>query len=155
MAVRSCGYNRAADLFGACNLHRQPRRRGAGAGGMGSAERERQETGAQQHKAGCGQREEPFGYKIMISHRTPVISSGCSSEFIKSFRIRPLKCFGLDQALERKPSNAWARKMPALTRPKIAVTVSTIANIHLARFRQNDCRAAQSKEFQAQIDNRS
>jgi hypothetical protein len=31
------------------------------------------------------------------------------------------------QALERKPSNAWARKIPALNRPKNAVTVSIIA----------------------------
>ncbi|MDP1868686.1 MAG: hypothetical protein Q8L13_20410 [Bradyrhizobium sp.] len=30
-------------------------------------------------------------------------------------------------ALERKPSNAWARKIPALNRPKHAVTVSIIA----------------------------
>jgi hypothetical protein len=33
------------------------------------------------------------------------------------------------QALERKPSNAWARKMPTLIRPKTAVTASPIANV--------------------------
>jgi hypothetical protein len=32
------------------------------------------------------------------------------------------------QALERNPSNAWARKIPALTRPINALTVSIIAN---------------------------
>ena len=32
------------------------------------------------------------------------------------------------QALERKPSKAWARKMATLIRPKNAVTVSIIAN---------------------------
>jgi hypothetical protein len=31
------------------------------------------------------------------------------------------------QALERNPSNAWARKIPALTRPITAVSVSIIA----------------------------
>jgi hypothetical protein len=31
------------------------------------------------------------------------------------------------QALERNPSNAWARKIPALTRPITALNVSIIA----------------------------
>jgi len=37
--------------------------------------------------------------------------------------------------------------MPALIRPKIAVTVSIIANFLCAPREQNDCRAAQSKGF--------
>ena len=35
----------------------------------------------------------------------------------------------------RKPSNAWARKMPALNSPKNAVTVSIIANVLCAPVR--------------------
>jgi hypothetical protein len=35
------------------------------------------------------------------------------------------------QALERKPSNAWAIKIPALTRPITAVSVSIIAKVLL------------------------
>jgi hypothetical protein len=35
-------------------------------------ERERQQTGAQQHEAGCGQREESVGHKIMFTHEAPV-----------------------------------------------------------------------------------
>jgi hypothetical protein len=34
-----------------------------------------------------------------------------------------------DQALERKPSRAWARKMLALMRAKTIVTVSIIADV--------------------------
>jgi hypothetical protein len=36
-----------------------------------------------------------------------------------------------NQALERKLSKAWARKIPALTRPITAVTVSIIAKVLL------------------------
>ena len=58
--------------------------------------------------------------------------SRCSSEF-KDFEIgffeRGVAWLRRGQALVRKPSNAWARKMPALTRPKNAVTVSIIAKI--------------------------
>jgi hypothetical protein len=42
------------------------------------------------------------------------------------------------QALELKPSNAWARKIPALTRPMIAVIVSIIANVLCAPSAHND-----------------
>ena len=48
-------------------------------------------------------------------------------------------------ALERKPSKAWARKIPALTRPITAVSVSIIANIPCTRRGENDCAIAQSK----------
>jgi hypothetical protein len=58
-------------------------------------------------------------------------------------------------ALERKPSNACAKKMPALTKPKIAVTVSIIANSRWPRLRQNDRRVAQSKEFPWPIEDRT
>jgi len=58
--------------------------------------------------------------------------SRCSSEFIKDFEIgflKDVRWLRRAQALERKPSNTWARKMPALIRPKNAVTVSIIAKI--------------------------
>jgi uncharacterized coiled-coil protein SlyX len=45
--------------------------------------------------------------------------------------------------------------MPALIRPKKAVTVSIIANVHWPRLRQNDCRVAQSKEFRGKIEDRA
>ena len=38
------------------------------------AERDSQQTGAQQHEAGRGQREESLGHKVMISHDTPAVS---------------------------------------------------------------------------------
>jgi len=40
------------------------------------------------------------------------------------------------QALELKPSNAWARKIPALTRAITAETVSIIANVLFATASQ-------------------
>ena len=57
----------------------------------------------------------------------------CSSELIKHFGIGLLErgdasSLPRTQALERNPSNAWARKMPALTKPITALTVSIIAN---------------------------
>lgn len=53
-----------------------------------------------------------------------------------------------NQALERKPSKAWARKIPALTRPITAVTVSIIAKILFAPLdAPNDHAVAQSKRF--------
>ncbi len=52
------------------------------------------------------------------------------------------------QARKRTPSNAWARKIPAPTRPINAVTVSIIANI-LCEPRENKTtwHPAQSKGF--------
>jgi hypothetical protein len=41
---------------------------------VGLAESDSQQTGAQQHEAGRGQREESVGYKVMISHDTPAVS---------------------------------------------------------------------------------
>ncbi len=53
-----------------------------------------------------------------------------------------------DQALERKPSNAWARKMLALIKHITAVTISIIAkSIARAPRGQNNCGLAQSKGF--------
>jgi hypothetical protein len=63
-------------------------------------------------------------------------------KFIKDFQIGPVAkgaCGTLpDQARERKPSNAWARKIPALTRPIKAVTVSIMATVRYPQPRQND-----------------
>jgi hypothetical protein len=36
------------------------------------AEREGEQAGAQQHEAGCGQREESVGHKVMFTHDAPV-----------------------------------------------------------------------------------
>jgi hypothetical protein len=44
-------------------------------------------------------------------------------------------------ARERTPSNAWARKMQAPTRPIKAVTVSNIANVLCVPQGQNDAQA--------------
>lgn len=59
----------------------------------------------------------------------------CSSEFIKVFETISLRpgdaCLSLVHALERTPSNAWARKTPTLTRPINAVTASNIAKFPL------------------------
>ena len=72
------------------------------------------------------------------NRRTPSHDYSCctchsrsSPEFIKTFGIGLSERGGhrRGQALERKPSNAWARKIPALNRPKKAVTVSIIAKI--------------------------
>jgi hypothetical protein len=67
--------------------------------------------------------------------------SRCSSEFAKveiGFFERGAARLRRGQALVRKPSNAWARKMPALIRPKNVVTVSIIAKILAPRPGQND-----------------
>ena len=111
----------------------------------GLVERHREQAGAQQHQARCGQRQETVGHQVMITHDTPAVlhlPSRCSSELIKNLRIsfceRGAGWFAGVQALERKPSKAWARKMPALTRPRTAVIVSIIANVLCAPAGQND-----------------
>jgi hypothetical protein len=40
-------------------------------GGPGSAECEREQARAKQHQAGCGYREELFGYEIVVTHDAP------------------------------------------------------------------------------------
>ena len=81
------------------------------------------------------------------NRRTPSHDDACytchsqsSSELIKTFGISSSERGGRrrGQALERKPSNAWARKMPALNRPKNAVTVSIIAKSFALRPQHND-----------------
>jgi hypothetical protein len=51
------------------------------------------------------------------------------------------------QALERKPSNAWARKIPALNRPINAVTVSIIAKSFAPRPEHNATEARTVKRI--------
>lgn len=77
----------------------------------------------------------------------------CSSEFLKIFETSCAAtgdaCFDLGRyARNRTPSNAWARKIPAPTRPINAVTISIIANI-LCEPRENQTtwHPAQSKGF--------
>ena len=50
------------------------------------------------------------------------------------------------QALERKPSNAWAMKIPALNRPRNAVTVSIIAKSFAALVRTQRHATAHSQK---------
>src|SRR6267142_5079941 len=95
----------------------------------------------------------------MVTHHTPTTPDTgpnslkiSKSAFLKEVR----RCSRRDQTLERKPSNAWARKMPALIRPRNAVTVSIIAK---DPFRpggeRTTCRLAQSKGFPGQIEDRA
>jgi len=105
----------------------------------------------------------------MIAHVTPSVSDA-SSEFIKAFTMRKLSERALPtqvmrastgfsrpapQARKSTPSNAWARKIPAPTRPINAVTVSIIANI-LCEPRENKTtwHPAQSKGFRKTKSNR-
>ena len=85
-----------------------------------------------------------------------------SPELIKTFGTSHLKqvmqqaALGLpgwcqapsrDQARDSTPSNAWAMKMPAPTRPITAVTISNIANILCAPREQNDAQGRTVKRI--------
>src|SRR5260370_33937321 len=86
---------------------------------------------------------------LLLSHARPKIIKNFEIGFFES----GASWLRRGQALERKPSNAWARKMPALTRPKNAVTVSIIAKIPCAPGPdRTTCDRAQSKGFRAQIE---
>jgi len=115
------------------------------AGGLGECEG--QQARAQQHETGCSQCEETVGYQVMITHVAPTTlephpnllklsESACLKEVV----------IAQGQALERKPSNAWARKIPALNRPKNAVTVSIIAEILRAQARTQRHATAHSQK---------
>src|SRR5260370_32426024 len=89
---------------------------------------------------------------LLLSHARPKIIKNFEIGFFES----GASWLRGGQALERKPSNAWARKMPALTRPKNAVTVSIIAKIPCAPGQdRTTCDRAQSKGFRARIENRT
>jgi hypothetical protein len=111
------------------------------------AEREREQTRAQQHEPGCRQCEESVRDEVMITHDTPAtLNAGPNSlKFSKSAFSKGVLWFPRVQALERKPSNAWARKMPALISPRNAVTVSIIAKIHCFPARRERHAAAHSQ----------
>jgi hypothetical protein len=71
-----------------------------------------------------------------------------TKDFGIDFFVKGAACRCFDQALERKPSNAWARKMPALIRPKNAVTVCIIASVLWRPVAdRTTCHPAQSKGF--------
>ena len=79
-------------------------------------------------KAGCRQSEETVGHQVMSTHVTPsTLQAGPKSLKLSESACLKELVIAQGQALERKPSNAWARKIPALNRPKNAVTVSIIA----------------------------
>jgi hypothetical protein len=122
----------------------------------GLAKSESEQARAQQHEARRSQRQESAGDKITITHGTPAIPDAGPNylKISESVFERDAASLARDQALDRKPSNAWAMKIPALNRPKNAVTVSIIANILCApKANRTTCPAAQSKEFLAKPEN--
>ena len=124
----NCRSGRAQGTCGARRGAQRPRCRVATRPVAGLRERESQQARAQQHEAGCSQCEETVGYQVMITHVTPATLEARpnSLKLSESARLKEV-VLAQGQALERKPSNAWARKIPALNRPKNAVTVSIIA----------------------------
>ena len=61
-----------------------------------------------------------------------------------------------DQALERRPSSAWARKMLPLIRAKTIVTVSIIAVVlRRPRIEQNDVSPRTVKTISRRAENRN
>jgi hypothetical protein len=124
----------------------------------GLAESESKQARAQKHEARRSQRQESTGDIITITHCTPAIPDvgpnnlKLSESAFEGGAASPTR----DQALDRKPSNAWAIKIPALNRPKNAVTVSIIAKILCAPIaNRTTWPAAQSKEFLIGIRNRT
>src|SRR5713226_3824917 len=124
-----------------------------------SAKCERKQARAKQHKACRGYGEESIGHEVIMTHRSPAAPDPGpnllkNSKSVVWQRV-PRKRFGKgcrarDQALERKPSNAWARKMLPLIRAKTIVTVSIIAVVLGAPgSNRTTCHRAQSKEFRA------
>ena len=92
---------------------------------------------AEQHQAACGQRQKTVRYEVVVAHGTPAaLVTRCSAGLIKIVRTSPVERGDAStrgrQALVRYPSNAWARKIPALSRPISAETVSIIANFRRA-----------------------
>jgi hypothetical protein len=99
---------------------------------VGSGEREGQQTRAQKSETARGQCKKSVGDQIAVAHDAPS-DSQCSSELIKVFGTSLFEKKPIHAAAayvrERIPSNAWARKIPAPTRPISAVMVSNIANV--------------------------
>jgi hypothetical protein len=84
------------------------------------------------------------------------VSGELNRHFIAAPLIGLIACFpsnfslsvGLRQTRERIPSNAWARKIAAPTKPIAAVIVSNIANVPLCPCAtENGGHLAQSKRF--------
>jgi hypothetical protein len=101
-------------------------------------ERESQQARAQQHETGCGQCEEAVGHQVMSTHVAPAtLEAGPNSLKLSESACLNAVVIAQGQALERKPSNAWAMKIPALNRPKNAVTVSIIARSFAPRHEHN------------------
>jgi hypothetical protein len=92
-----------------------------------SAKCESKQARAKQHKARRSYREESIGHEVIMTHSSPATPDPGSNLLKIRNRLFGKGCRVRDQALERKPSNAWARKMLALIRAKTIVTVSIIA----------------------------
>ena len=124
----------------------------------GLAESESEQARAEQHEARRSQRQESTGDIVTITHCTPAVPDAGPNnlKLSESAFERGTASPRRDQALDRKPSNAWAMKIPALNRPKNAVTVSIIAKILCAPIaNRTTCPAAQSKEFPIGNENRT
>jgi hypothetical protein len=108
---------------------------------------EGEQAGAKQHEAGCGQGQEAFGDKVMVAH-VNTLPTRRSSQLIKIFGTSSLmKCRSQRAAVaiqvrDKTPSNAWARKMPAPTKPIAAVNISNIAVVLSAPPRMHTKRPA-------------
>jgi hypothetical protein len=115
----------------------------------GSAKRESEQARAKQHKARRGYREEAIGHEVIMMHGSPA-ALDAGPNLLRNSKSAFWRNAPRHQALERKPSNAWARKMLALIRAKTKVTVSIIADV-LRRpgLNRTTCHHAQSKEFRA------
>jgi hypothetical protein len=118
------------------------------------SERESEQARAKQHEAGCRQSEKTVGYQVMSTHVTPAtLQARPNSLKLSESAFSKEVVLAQGQALERKPSNAWARKIPALNRPKNAVTVSIIATSFAPRHpNTTPCHCAQSKGFRGGIE---
>src|SRR6516165_4351763 len=101
-----------------------------------------------QHPAGYGARGRTFAHECLQSRLT--IAAFTRRNLLERSDPR----FRLGQTRERIPSNAWARKIAAPTKPITAVIVSNIANVLYATARQKTAATLHSqKDFPAPTHN--
>src|SRR6516165_6932631 len=101
-----------------------------------------------QHPAGYGARGRTFAHECLQSRLT--IAAFTRRNLLERSDPR----FRLVQTRERIPSNAWARKIAAPTKPITAVIVSNISNVLYATARQKTAATLHSqKDFPAPTHN--
>ena len=109
-----------------------------------------------QHPAGYGARGRTFAHECLQSRLTiAALTSQTStmSERTNLFEGSDPR-FRSGQTRERIPSNAWARKIAAPTKPITAVIVSNITNVLYATARQRTAATLHSqKDFRAPTHN--